>query len=120
MITYPPICRRAVFMRPHTIALLAIAWVCAEAPSHSLRAQEWPAAKPVKIVVPFSPGGSSDQLARLLAPELSVAFGQQFFIENRGGSSGSIGAAQVAKSPPDGYTLVNAGSGPHLTSPAIN
>jgi tripartite-type tricarboxylate transporter receptor subunit TctC len=107
-------------MRPHTIALLAIAWVCAEAPSHSLRAQEWPAAKPVKIVVPFSPGGSSDQLARLLAPELSVAFGQQFFIENRGGSSGSIGAAQVAKSPPDGYTLVNAGSGPHLTSPAIN
>lgn len=83
-------------------------------------AQEWPTAKPVKIVVPFAPGGSSDQLARLLAPELSAAFGQQFYIENRGGSSGSIGAAQVAKSPPDGYTLVNAGSGPHLTGPAIN
>ena len=83
-------------------------------------AQEWPAARPVKIVVPFSPGGSSDQLARLLAPELATTFGQQFFIENRGGSSGAIGAAQVAKSAPDGYTLVNAGSGPHLTSPAIN
>ncbi len=82
-------------------------------------AQEWPA-KPVKIVVPFSPGGSSDQLARLLAPELSATFGQQFYIENRGGSSGAIGAAQVAKSAPDGYTLVNAGSGPHLTGPAIN
>jgi tripartite-type tricarboxylate transporter receptor subunit TctC len=83
-------------------------------------AQEWPTAKPVKIVVPFAPGGSSDQLARLLAPELATTFGQQFYIENRGGSSGAIGAAQVAKSPPDGYTLVNAGSGPHLTGPAIN
>jgi tripartite-type tricarboxylate transporter receptor subunit TctC len=83
-------------------------------------AQEWPTVKPVKIVVPFAAGGSSDQLARLLAPELAATFGQQFYIENRGGSSGAIGAAQVAKSPPDGYTLVNAGSGPHLTSPAIN
>jgi tripartite-type tricarboxylate transporter receptor subunit TctC len=82
-------------------------------------AQEWPT-KPVKIVVPFSPGGSSDQLARLLAPELTAAFKQQFYIENRAGSSGAIGSAQVARSEPDGYTFVNAGSGPHLTSPAIN
>ena len=52
--------------------------------------------------------------------ELATTFGQQFYIENRGGSSGAIGAAQVAKSAPDGYTLVNAGSGPHLTGPAIN
>jgi tripartite-type tricarboxylate transporter receptor subunit TctC len=99
---------------------LALAGLCALAAFSPPQAQEWPAAKPVKIVVPFSPGGSSDQLARLLAPELATTFGQQFFIENRGGSSGAIGAAQVAKSPPDGYTLVNAGSGPHLTSPAIN
>jgi tripartite-type tricarboxylate transporter receptor subunit TctC len=82
-------------------------------------AQEWPA-KPVKIVVPFSPGGSSDQLARLLAPELSATFKQQFFIENRAGSSGAVGSAQVARSEPDGYTFVNAGSGPHLTGPVIN
>jgi tripartite-type tricarboxylate transporter receptor subunit TctC len=99
-------------------ALFVLAWLCALAPSAS--AQEWPTAKPVRIVVPFSPGGSSDQLARLLAPELSTTFGQQFYIENRGGSSGAIGAAQVANSTPDGYTLVNAGSGPLLTSPAIN
>src|SRR3954465_1557821 len=83
------------------------------------QAQEWPS-KPVKIVVPFAAGGSSDQLARLLAPELSAAFKQQFFIENRLGSSGAIGSAQVARSEPDGYTFVNAGSGPHLTGPAIN
>jgi tripartite-type tricarboxylate transporter receptor subunit TctC len=87
--------------------------------AHHCAAQEWPA-RPVKIVVPFAAGGSSDQLARMLAPELSAAFGQQFYIENRAGSSGAIGSAQVAKSAPDGYTLVNAGSGPHLTGPAIN
>src|SRR4051812_46665478 len=82
-------------------------------------AQEWPT-KPVKIVVPFSPGGSSDQLARLLAPELSAAFKQQFYVENRAGSSGALGSAQVARAEPDGYTFVNAGSGPHLTGPAVN
>jgi tripartite-type tricarboxylate transporter receptor subunit TctC len=99
---------------------LAAAWLWAAAafvtPAH---AQDWPA-KPVKIVVPFSAGGSSDQLARLLAPELSTAFKQQFYIENRAGSSGALGSAQVARADPDGYTFVNAGSGPHLTGPAIN
>ena len=102
-------------LRTALLALAGLSVAVGTAP-----AQEWPAAKPVKIVVPFAPGGSSDQLARLLAPELATTFGQQFYIENRGGSSGAIGAAQVAKSPPDGYTLVNAGSGPHLTGPAIN
>jgi tripartite-type tricarboxylate transporter receptor subunit TctC len=99
-------------------ALLAL--VCLGVASSSSHAQpEWPA-RPVRIVVPFAPGGSSDQLARLLAPELSAAFGQQFFVENRGGSSGAIGAAMVANAVADGYTLVNAGSGPHLTGPAVN
>jgi tripartite-type tricarboxylate transporter receptor subunit TctC len=86
------------------------------APTH---AQDWPV-KPIKIVVPFSAGGSSDQLARLLAPELSATFKQQFFIENRAGSAGAVGSALVARAEPDGYTFVNAGSGPHLTGPAIN
>src|SRR3954471_14281541 len=82
-------------------------------------AQEWPT-KPVKIVVPFAAGGSSDQLARLITPDLSTAFKQQFHVENRPGSSGALGSAQVARAEPDGYTFVNAGSGPHLTGPAIN
>jgi tripartite-type tricarboxylate transporter receptor subunit TctC len=99
--------------------LFAIALTCLGQPGGSASAQEWPA-KPVRIVVPFAPAGSSDQLARLLAPGLSAAFGQQFYVENRGGSSGAIGAAFVAKSAPDGYTLLNAGSGPLLTGPAIN
>jgi tripartite-type tricarboxylate transporter receptor subunit TctC len=83
------------------------------------RAQDWPA-KPVKIVVAFSPGGSADQLGRLIAPLLSSAFKQQFYVENRPGNSGSIGSALVARSEPDGYTLLIGGSGPHITGPAIN
>ena len=84
-----------------------------------LRAQEWPT-RPVKIVVAFAPGGSADQLGRLLAAELSTAFRQQFYVENKPGNSGSIGSAQVARAEPDGYSLLVAGSGPHLTGPAIN
>ncbi len=103
---------------PTIAKCLAALGLCAAlaAPAH---AQEWPA-KPVKIVVPFGAGGSSDQLARLLAPELSATFKQQFYIENRAGSAGAVGSAQVARAEPDGYTFVNAGSGPHLTGPAIN
>src|SRR5712671_4908986 len=98
---------------------LVTACLCAAAFAAPSHAQDWPA-KPVKIVVPFAAGGSSDQLARLLAPELSATFKQQFFIENRAGSAGALGSAQVARAEPDGYTFVNAGSGPHLTGPAIN
>jgi tripartite-type tricarboxylate transporter receptor subunit TctC len=102
-------------VRWNSILLLAVALIGIP----PAQAQNWPA-KPVKIVVPFAAGGSSDQLARLLAPQLSAAFRQQFYIENRAGSSGALGSAQVARADPDGYTFVNAGSGPHLTGPAIN
>ncbi len=68
-------------------------------------AQQWPT-KPVKLVVPFPPGGSVDPLARLLGTKLSESLGQQFIVENKPGASGSIGTAFAAKSPPDGYTFV--------------
>ena len=97
----------------------AALFLCAAAAPLPALAQSWPA-KPAKIVVPFSAGGSSDQLARLYGAELSAVFKQQFFIENRLGSAGAIGTAQVARSEPDGYNFVNAGSGPLLTGPAIN
>ena len=67
-------------------------------------AQAWPA-KPVKIIVPFPPGGSVDQVARIFAAQLTTQLGQQFVVENRSGASGSIGTQVVATSPPDGYTL---------------
>jgi tripartite-type tricarboxylate transporter receptor subunit TctC len=97
-------------------ALAAALWLW---PPTNAHADDWPA-RPVKIVVAFAPGGSADQFGRLMAAELSAAFRQQFFVENRAGNSGAIGSAQVARADADGYTLLIGGSGPHLTGPAIN
>lgn len=72
----------------------------------------WPS-KPVKIVVPFAPGGTTDILARAVAPELSKAFGQPFIVDNRAGGGGNLGADIVAKSPGDGYTLLMGTVGTH-------
>src|SRR3989475_8676163 len=67
-------------------------------------AQTWPA-KPVKIIAVFPPGGSVDQVARLLAQQLTLQTGQQFIVDNRGAASGPTGTAALAKADPDGYTL---------------
>ena len=65
----------------------------------------WPE-RPVRIVVPFAAGGPSDLTARLMSPRLGEALGQTFIVENRGGAGGNLGIAQVARSAPDGYTLL--------------
>ncbi len=68
-------------------------------------AQAWPAKGPIKLVAVFPPGGSVDQVSRILAPVLQQALGQTVIVENKGGASGSIGAGVVAASQPDGYTF---------------
>ena len=78
----------------------------------------WPN-KPVKILVPFAPGGTTDILARAIAPDLSKAFGQQFVVENKGGAGGNLGAEIVAKSPGDGYTLLMGTVGTHGINRAL-
>jgi tripartite-type tricarboxylate transporter receptor subunit TctC len=97
--------------------LIAAAALALTAPV--LQAQTaWPA-KPVRIVVPFAPGGTTDILARAIAPELSKAFGQQFIVDNRAGAGGNVGAEIVAKSSGDGYTLLMGTVGTHGINRAL-
>ena len=73
--------------------------------------------KPVKIVVPYTPGGATDTLARSIANQLSAKWNKPVLVDNRGGASGMIGAEFVAKAPPDGYTLMISDSAPYVILP---
>lgn len=75
--------------------------------------------KPVKLVVPYSPGGATDVIGRVLAKHLSDELGQQFIVENRAGAGGSLGAGQVTKSPADGYTLLMGAFTSHTINAAL-
>src|SRR4051812_31417740 len=89
-----------------TMKRLSIAFVCAAlALPCASQAQNYPA-KPVRIIVPFPPGGGTDVQARVLFKEMSDRLGQPFLIDNRGGAGGMIGADAVASAPPDGYTFL--------------
>jgi tripartite-type tricarboxylate transporter receptor subunit TctC len=84
--------------------VLAIAGIAASIAAAPLHAQSFPA-KPLRMVVPFPPGGPADIIARTVAVKLGDGLGQQVVIDNRGGGNGNIGAEQAARSAPDGYTI---------------
>ena len=80
--------------------------------------QDWPA-RPVKIVVPFAPGGTADTLGRMVAQKLSEQLKESFVIENRPGAGGVLASEQVAKAAPDGYTLVVSSIASHVIAPRL-
>ena len=103
-------------MRLYRIAAAALLALAA-APG-ALQAQAWPA-RPVKLVVPFPPGGTGDLLGRLAAKEMQATLGQPVVVENRAGAGGAVGSEATAKSAPDGYTLVLSNIASHAIGPAV-
>jgi tripartite-type tricarboxylate transporter receptor subunit TctC len=82
--------------------------------------QAWPAAKPVRMVIPFPAGGATDIIGRTVAQKLATALGQQVVVDNKPGAGGTIGADIVAKAPADGYTILMSTSSTHSIGPALN
>ena len=101
-------------------ALLAAA-LCAASALHAApaRAQAYPV-RPIKIVIPFPPGGPTDSMARIISEQLGAALGQPILIESRGGAGGGVGSKFVAEAEPDGYTLLMSPAGGLTTGPVIN
>ncbi len=110
-------------MKKHRNALHCALALCAAAatvllfPASGL-AQSYPF-KPVRMMVPFPPGGSTDIMARIICAELTNSLGQSFFVENKSGAGGNIGANAVAKADPNGYTLLFAGAGNIVINPSL-
>jgi tripartite-type tricarboxylate transporter receptor subunit TctC len=100
----------------------ALRTLCALAAAAALplaaHAETFPS-KPIKLIVPHAPGGNSDAFGRILAQKLSERIGQQVVVENKAGAGGTVASALVAKSAPDGYTLVVADNGTHAIAPTL-
>lgn len=104
-----PFPRRRALLLASSVPLLA---------SPAIAQPEWPA-RAIRMVIPYPPGGASDIIARLLAPHMTELLGQTLVVENRPGANGFIAAEHVARSAPDGYTLLMGNAGPNGTGPAL-
>ena len=104
--------RAGVLLHVSLIAVAAANAISAAEPA-------WPG-KPLRFIVPFPAGSSTDSAARLLAPKLGVALGQPVIVDNRGGASGNIGVETAARAVPDGYTLVLGTASTHAVAVSVN
>ena len=104
--------------RRHLLAAAVLLPLLPLLPMTAAAQSAWPT-KPVRIVVPFAAGGTTDILARSIAPELQRVFGQPFVVDNKPGAGGNSGAAEVAKAPADGYTLLMGTVGTHAINPSL-
>jgi tripartite-type tricarboxylate transporter receptor subunit TctC len=109
--------KRFLPVRTPTAVVLGLLGIVVAA--STMRADDWPT-RPVRLLTPFTAGGTADMLGRLAAEKLSLAFGQQFVPENKPGASGLIAAADAANAAPDGYTLFVSGVGGLIISSAIS
>jgi tripartite-type tricarboxylate transporter receptor subunit TctC len=101
------------------LATLAVPLVLATAmPAHANNAADYPD-KPVRLIVPFPPGGGADNLARLIMPRVAKVLGQNIVIENKPGAGGNVGAEYVARAAPDGYTLLYGTNGTHAINASL-
>src|SRR5829696_8933142 len=104
--------------RQYMLGLLLGAGACLASGATLSQPATYPT-RPVRVIVPFTPGGTTDIFARLVGEKLSQSLGQQFVIENRGGAGGNIGADAVAKADPDGYLLVMGTVGTHAINASL-
>jgi tripartite-type tricarboxylate transporter receptor subunit TctC len=99
--------------------LFALAIAAADAAPGTALAQAWPDRQVIRLISPYAPGGTTDVLARQLAPKLQEKLGQSVIVENRAGAGGNLGTDIVSKAPADGYTLLLAASGPVVIAPSL-
>ena len=106
-------------MKKALLAALCVAWaLCDGGPSHA-QVSDYPN-RPIKVVIPFPPGGPTDGMARIISERLNAVLGQPIVVENRGGAGGGVGGKFVAEADPDGYTLLLTPGGALTTGPALH
>ena len=106
-------------MQRTRIALLIGTAALALSTPFAVHAQAWPS-KPVRLIVPFAPGGTTDIIARIIGERLTAVLGQPVLVENRAGGGGAVGALELIRQPPDGYALGLATVSTTAANPAIN
>ena len=101
-----------------SLAQAALA-LCAVGAAGAAQAQAWPSSKPIRVVVGFAPGGSTDVMARIVSLSLSESLGQAVVIDNKPGASGNIAASEVIRANPDGYTFLIAPTSVETANPSL-